>query len=222
MIYDTIKNEHGLRHDPFKAIVAPRPIGWIGSVSKDGIFNLAPYSFFNAVADRPHYVMFSSKDIKDSMRNIEETGEFTCSLCTFDTRMNMNASSAPVPADANEFDVSSLAMAPSQFVAPPRVKEAPAALECKLWKTIDLPDADRAKGSGHYMLIGHVVGIYINDEFVKDGLVDTGAMQPMARMGYMQYSVVRSDTAMDINRPQVNDDGTLVSDLPTSWDGQYR
>ena len=95
MHYDSIENKHGLKHDPFKALVAPRPIGWISSVAEDGTLNLAPYSFFNAVADRPHYVMFTSVHRKDSLRNIEANGEFTCSLSTWDTRAGMNISSAP-------------------------------------------------------------------------------------------------------------------------------
>ena len=102
MHYDAIENKHGLRHDPFKALVTPRPIGWISSVSLDGICNLAPYSYFNAVSDRPHYVMFSSKNIKDSVRNIQATGEFTCSLSTWDPRDSMNVSSAPLPPGVDE------------------------------------------------------------------------------------------------------------------------
>ena len=222
MIYDAVENQHGLRHDPFKAIVAPRPIGWIGSISADGIYNLAPYSFFNAVADRPHYVMFSTKDYKDSIANIEATGEFTCSLSTWDTRSGMNVSSAPMPPDRDEFNVSGLTATPSSFVKPPRVKEAPAALECKFWKTIELPDADRSKGSGHYVVFGHVVGIYIADEFIEDGLVNSGAMQPIARMGYMQYAAVRAESIFEINRPKLDEDGNVVEKEPGAWDGQYR
>ena len=105
MYYDSIENKHGLKHDPFKALIAPRPIGWISSISADGICNLAPYSFFNAVSDRPPYVMFSSADFKDSVRNIEQTGEFTCSMATWDTRGGMNISSASVPADTDEFSI---------------------------------------------------------------------------------------------------------------------
>ncbi|MEM7404682.1 MAG: flavin reductase family protein [Pseudomonadota bacterium] len=222
MHYDSIANAHGLKHDPFKALIAPRPIGWIGSVSKDGVNNLAPYSFFNAVADRPHYVMFSSKDYKDSVRNIHETGEFTCSLCTWPTRDNMNLSSAPLSAETDEFAVSGLSATASKFVAPPRVAEAPAALECKHWKTIELPDVDAETGTGHYVVFGHVVGIYIDDAFVADGIVDTAGMRPMARMGYMQYSAVRPDTVIEINRPRMDAEGNIAESQPSSWDGQYR
>ncbi len=150
----------------------------------DGIFNLAPYSFFNAVADRPHYVMFSSKNLKDSIRNVVQTGEFTCSLATWDTRLGMNTSSAPIPADMDEFAISGLTTVASTFIQPPRVKEAPAALECRHWKTLELPDVDASTGDGHYVVFGEVAGIYIDDQFIEDGMVNTGAMQPIARMGY--------------------------------------
>ena len=140
MHYDAIVNDHGLKHDPFKALIAPRPIGWIASVSRSGICNLAPYSFFNAVSDRPHYVMFSSKNLKDSVRNIQETGEFTCSMSTWDTRDAMSITSAPVPPGVDEFSLSSLTATASKFVKPPRVKESPAAFECRYWRAIELPD----------------------------------------------------------------------------------
>lgn len=222
MHYDAVENQHGLKHDPFKALVSPRPIGWIGTRSADGVCNLAPYSFFNAVSDRPHYVMFSSQDFKDSVRNIHETGEFTCSLSTWDTRFQMNVTSAPVPAGVDEFPVSGLTATASTFVKPPRVKEAPAALECKHWKTIELPDVVPGTDRGHYMVIGHVVGIYIDDAYIKDGLVDTGAMRPMARLGYMNYAVVTPETMLEINRPEMTEDGSIVSTQAGAWDGVYR
>ena len=131
MFYDAIENHHNLKHDPFKALVTPRPIGWISSLSSDGVLNLAPYSLFNAISDKPHYVMFVSSGRKDSIHNVEDNGEFTCSLSTWVTLDGMNISSATVPADADEFQLSGLETSPSNFVAPPRVKNAPAALECK-------------------------------------------------------------------------------------------
>lgn len=222
MHYDTIKNDHGLPHDPFKALAAPRPIGWISTVSTDGIRNLAPYSFFNAIADRPHYVTFSSSSFKDSVRNVEETGEFTCSMATFDLRARMNLSSAPVPPDADEFEIAGLTAAKSRYVAPPRVMESPAAFECKHWQTIELPDVDAERQAGHYLVIGRVVGIYIDDRFVKDGKVDTGAMRPIARMGYMDYAAVTPETVFTLNRPQMARDGTVANPEPDAWDGAYR
>ena len=204
MHYDSIENKHGLRYDPFKALIAPRPIGWITSVSSEGRCNLAPYSFFNAVSDRPYYVMFSSSNIKDSLRNISETGEFTCSMATWDTREEMNISSAPVSPDTDEYSLAGLTTAASKFVKPPRVKESPAAFECRHWKTVELPDVE--PGSDQ----------------VKDGLVDTGAMQPIARMGYMQYAVVKPETVFNINRPEMNPDGTIADAQSGAWDGIYR
>lgn len=222
MHYDAIENRHGLKHDPFKALVAPRPIGWISTLSADGICNLAPYSFFNAVSDRPHYVMFSSQDVKDTLRNVRETGEFTCSMSTWDTRTHMNVSSAPMPADVDEFPIAGLTAAASRFVKPPRVKEAPAALECRHWKTVELPDVQPGTDKGHFLVIGQVVGIYIDDSFIEDGIVNTGAMRPMARMGYMDYAVVTPETTLVINRPVMDEDGSIADVAPKSWDGAYR
>lgn len=136
MFYDAVQNRHGLRHDPFKALIVPRPIGWISSVSANGICNLAPYSFFNAVSEKPAYFVFGSAGLKDSIVNIEETGEFVCSLATDDLREHMNMTSAAVPPDVDEFPLAGLTAARSELVRPPRVKEAAAAFECRHWKTI--------------------------------------------------------------------------------------
>ena len=201
MFYETIENKHGLKHDPFKALVVPRPIGWISTVSRDGICNIGPYSFFNAVGEKPHYVMFSSSGRKDSLKNIEETGEFTCSLATWDLRHNMNMTSASVPYGVDEFPIGDLTAAPSRLVKPPRVKESPAAFECKHWQTIDLPGVGPDDKSNYSVVIGRVVGIYIDDRFVKDGMVDTGAMRPIGRLGYMDYAVVTPETVFSIERP---------------------
>lgn len=222
MHYDSIVNQHGLKHDPFKALVAPRPIGWVSTVDENGVSNLAPYSFFNAVSDRPHYVMFVSSGRKDSLRNIEKNGEFTCSLSTWETRDGMNISSAPVPAGADEFALAGLETAPSKFVAPPRVKLAPAAMECQHWKTVELPDVEPGGDAGHFMVIGQVIGIYIDDAVIKDGMVDTGAMRPLGRMGYMDYAVVTPETAFTLNRPIVDPDGSVSSPSASEWDGTYR
>ena len=222
MHYDAIENNHGLAHDPFKALIAPRPIGWIGSISKEGIYNLAPYSFFNAISDRPHYVMFSSKNIKDSVCNVQETGEFTCSLSTWDTRDGMNVSSAPMPADVDEFPISNLTAAASKFVKPPRVKESPAAIECRYWKTIELPDVAPGSDQGHFLVIGQVVGIYIDEAYISDGIVDTGAMRPLARLGYMDYAVVTPETMLTINRPEMTEAGEIANTQADAWDGTYR
>lgn len=186
MFYDAVKNDHGFQYDPFKALVAPRPIGWVSTLSPDGKSNLAPYSYFNAFSQSPHYVAFGSGPRKDSMRNIEETGEFTFSLATYDLREQMNASSAHVTTD--EFELAGLSKAPSQIVKPPRVAESPVALECCLHRIVPLPNDD---GEAHnYLIIGRVLGIYIDDRFIRDGRVDTAAMQPIARLGYSEYATV--------------------------------
>ena len=186
MFYDAVKNDHGFQYDPFKAIVAPRPIGWVSTLSPEGKSNLAPYSYFNAFSQSPHYVAFGSGPRKHSMANIEATGEFTFSLATYDLREQMNASSAHVTTD--EFEIAGLTKAASRIVRPPRVAESPAALECCLHRIVPLPDDD---GNAHnFLIIGRVLGIYIDDRFIHDGRVDTAAMQPIARLGYSEYATV--------------------------------
>ena len=220
MFYDAIENKHGLKHDPFKALMAPRPIGWIGTVSNDGIANLAPYSFFNAVGDRPHYVVFGSGGIKDSLRNIQENGEFTCSMSTWDLREHMNMSSAAVPANVDELPLSGLTGVRGKLVKAPYVKEAAAVFECKLHQVIELPAIAPQKG-GVSMVVGYVVGIHIDDRFVKDGIVNTSEMRPLGRMGYMEYAVVTPETTFSMNRPEVDAEGKLTGRLP-EFDGKYR
>ncbi|WP_350334750.1 flavin reductase family protein [Coralliovum pocilloporae] len=199
MYYDAVKNDHTLPHDPFKALVGPRPIGWISSVGKDGSVNLAPYSFFNAVASRPHLVMFSSQGRKDSLLNIEETGAFVCNMASYALRDAMNATSAPVEREVNEFELAGLTMADSVSVPVPRVAEAPAALECRYLQTVPLTVLS-GESAEHWMVIGQVTGIHIDDAYLKDGLVDSEKMQLLARLGYMDYSTV--DRVFSLNRPQ--------------------
>jgi flavin reductase (DIM6/NTAB) family NADH-FMN oxidoreductase RutF len=203
MFYDTSSNKHGLKHDPYKAVTGPRPIGWISTVSRDGVCNLAPYSFFNAVSEKPHYVVIGSVGVKDTQRNIDETGEFVCSMATYDLRTHMNMTSAAVPPDVDEFPLGALTAAKSTLVKPPRVKESPAAFECVHWKTLELPNPDGP--SNAFLIIGRIVGIYIDDHFVKDGIVDTGAMRPIARMGYMDYSVVTPESIFAMTRPSAEE-----------------
>jgi flavin reductase (DIM6/NTAB) family NADH-FMN oxidoreductase RutF len=191
MFYDAIKNDHGLRNDPFKAIVAPRPIGWITSMSAKGEINLAPYSYFNAVSNRPNVVMFSSEGRKDSVAFVEETHEFVCSLTTWDLRDEMNATSAPLERGINEMERAGLKAAPSRLVKPPRVADSPCALECKLLKIVGLDDIEGNR-TDRYIVFGQVVGMHIDDRFIIDGRLDTAAMKPIARCGYDQYAVVES------------------------------
>jgi len=203
MFYETASNAHGLRHDPYKAIAVPRPIGWISTVGKDGVCNLAPYSFFNAVSEKPHYVVIGSTGLKDTQRNIAETGEFVCSMATYDLRTHMNVTSAPVAPEVDEFPLGDLTAAKSTLVKPPRVKESPAAFECVHWQTLELPNPNGPTNSA--LIIGRIVGIYIDDRFIKDGLVDTGGMRPIARMGYMDYAVVTPETMFTMTRPSAED-----------------
>ena len=196
MFYEPDKRDKRLLpHDPFKAIVAPRPIGWITSMSLKGEVNLAPYSYFNGVTSRPSLVMFASEGHKDSVSFIEETGEFVCSLATWDLREQMNATSAPFARGINEMERAGLAPAPSVMVKPPRVAASPCALECKLIKIVAMETADGEPVDGH-VVFGQVVGVHIDDRFIVGGLLDTAAMKPIARCGYDQYAVVESVFAM--------------------------
>jgi flavin reductase (DIM6/NTAB) family NADH-FMN oxidoreductase RutF len=193
------KDGHGLPHDPFKAIVAPRPIGWISALSARGELNLSPYSYFNAVSARPPVVMFSSEGHKDAVAFIEQTGEFTCSLVTKALDQQMNLTSAPLPRGTSEYDYSGLATAPSRLVKPPRVAASPTALECKLLSIQELKDLD-GRATDRWIVLGQVVGVFIDDRFLKDGLFDTAMAQPIARCGYHDYAVV--DKVFSIVRPK--------------------
>jgi flavin reductase (DIM6/NTAB) family NADH-FMN oxidoreductase RutF len=189
MIYSSSGEPHDLKHDPFKAIVAPRPIGWISAVSAKGEVNLSPYSFFNAISSRPNIVMFSSENRKDAVAFIEETGEFTCSLVTRALAEQMNLTSAPLPRGESEYAHAGLAMAPSRFVKPPRVAASPAALECKLLSVQQLRDLD-GQEVPRWMVLGQVVGVFIDEAYVRDGRFDTAAANPIARCGYADYAEV--------------------------------
>jgi flavin reductase (DIM6/NTAB) family NADH-FMN oxidoreductase RutF len=199
MFYDAVANTHGLRWDPFKALVSPRPIGWISTLGRNGIVNLAPYSFFNAVSTDPHFVMFSSGGRKDSQRNAEETGEFVCSLATYDLRDAMNRTSQHVDPEVDEMALAGLTPAPSKLVAPPRVAESPVAFECKYWRTIDLPGPNGGPGT-HAIVLGQVVGVHIDDSVILDDKVDVTKLRPIARLGYGDYAVI--DEVFELSRPQ--------------------
>jgi flavin reductase (DIM6/NTAB) family NADH-FMN oxidoreductase RutF len=173
---------HGLRHDPLNAIVAPRPIGWISTVSAAGMRNLAPYSFFNAFNYRPPIIGFSSTGWKDSVRNIEETGQFVWNLATRPLAEAVNASSATVPHAVDEFDLAGLTSAPSLRVAPPRVLESPVAFECRLTQLIRLTDAEGAPVDA-WLTLGEVVMVHIDQALLVDGVYDTAAAEPILRGG---------------------------------------
>ncbi len=165
-----------LPHDPFKAFVAPRPIGWVSTVGPGGEVNLAPYSYFNAVSDRPPTVMFSSDGPKDSATYAEATDEFVWNLVTYDLREAMNQTSAALPRGESEFDFAGLEMAPSRLVAPPRVAAAPVAFGCRGFARVRL--------TSNIVTFGQVVGVHVDERHIVDGRFDTAGVKPIARCGY--------------------------------------
>ena len=196
--------DHGLPHNPFKSLVVPRPIGWISSLAGDGTLNLAPFSYFNAVADDPPIVLFSPSGrqrddwIKDTLRNVEETGEFVTNMATWDLREQMNQTSAAVGPEVDEAALAGLEMVPSNFVKPPRVAASPVQMECKYIKTVEFP-TNRAEGRC-YVCFGEVIGIHIDDAVIDEkGQVDVTRFKPIARLGYMEYATVEKVFIM--NRP---------------------
>lgn len=186
MFYTTDTNRHGLSHDPFKAIVSPRPIGWIGSKGSDGSLNLAPYSFFNAVSDTPKLIMFSSSGHKHSVRNVEESGVFTANLVSRHLVDQMNASSVPVDYGVNEFEIAGLTPKPGEVVDAPYVAEAFAALECRVTQILRPVDVEGTEAET-WVVFGQVVGIHIDETVIENGRINMGRARPVARMGYMDY-----------------------------------
>lgn len=195
------KDGHGLPHDPFKAIVAPRPIGWISTVDTEGRPNLAPYSFFNGCGDRPPMVMFAQTGakkadvlVKDSVANARKTGEFACNVVSQALKEAMNVSTEAFDADVDEFERAGLTKAPGRMIAAPHVAEAPAVLECRTHQVLDLPAWQ--DGWTNVVVIGEVVGVHIRDEHLTGGILDVLGYNPVARMGYMDYSTVTQKWAM--------------------------
>lgn len=206
MFYEPHNQDHGLAKNPFNSLVLPRPIGWISTVDSDGVFNLAPYSFFNAVCYRPPVVMFSagtgSEDdrLKDSARNAEQSGEFVCNLANWDTREQMNASSATLPKEVDEIALAGLTPVDAQLVKAPRIEEAPVHLECRYMQTTEI--AGWNEGDLYKIIFGEVIGIHIKDEYITgDGLVDIAAIRPIGRLGYNDYTRVDSDSIFTLVRP---------------------
>jgi flavin reductase (DIM6/NTAB) family NADH-FMN oxidoreductase RutF len=199
MFYETAANAHGLRHDPFKAIVAPRPIGWIGTKGNDGSFNLSPYSFFNVVSDNPKIVMFSSSGRKHSLRNAEETGVFTASLVSRDMVEKTNLSSRAVDYGVDEFQLAGLTSEMGRVVEAPFVAEAHAALECRVTQILQPVGLD-GQAADSWMVFGQVVAIHIDDSIIRDGRLDMGLARPIGRMGYMDYCDGGSDV-FELQRP---------------------
>ena len=200
MFYKPNFRPESLPHDPFKAIVSPRPIGWISTINKDGLANLAPYSFFNAIGDKPPMVIFSKtgpklglKEEKDSVVNIRDTGEFAVNFVSFDLKNQMNTSSQHFSHGEDEFVLAGLEKGVSEIITAPFVKAAPAAFECKLYKEIELPGEDQIA------IIGEVKGIHLNEEYLKDGIFDVTLYKPLARLGYRDYAVI--DELITLKRP---------------------
>jgi flavin reductase (DIM6/NTAB) family NADH-FMN oxidoreductase RutF len=183
---------HGLPHNPFNAIVTPRPIGWISSTGSQGD-NLAPYSFFNAVAYVPPQVMFSSTGAKDSLANIRETGVFAVNIVGADMLRAMSETSAALPHGSDEFAAAGVAKAHCTTITCPRVADAPATLECVLTQIIPL------KGKNNFLILGEVSGIHLRDDCLNDGRFDPSRYRPLARMGYRDYTIV--DTVFEHLRP---------------------
>ncbi len=203
MFYETNTNDHGLPRDPFKACVTPRPIGWISTISSKGVPNLAPFSYFNAVSGVPPHVMFSpgghgpEGGSKHSLANVQATGEFVANIVSRELAEKMVQTSAEAPAEINEFELAGLSAAPSELVKPPRVAEAPIHLECRHWRTIEMPQSGDAPC---HLVIGAVVGVHIADHVIDDdGFVEVLRFKPVARLGYRQYAAVES--VFEIPRP---------------------
>jgi flavin reductase (DIM6/NTAB) family NADH-FMN oxidoreductase RutF len=203
MYYDPDKNDHGLPHSPFKSCVVPRPIGWISTVSPEGVHNLAPYSQFQNLNFDPAYVMFSASQTtkgarKDTVANIEQTGEFVYNMATYDLRDAVNRSAQEVPPEVDEFELAGLTKAPSIRVKPCRVADSPVQFECRYHQTVRLP-GNGPRGSVD-IIIGRVVLVHIKDEVIgPDGRLDIPKIRPLARLGYYDYTSVESIFEMVIH-----------------------
>lgn len=208
MYYDPDRNDHGLPHNPFKSCVVPRPIGWISTISPDGVHNLAPYSQFQNLTFDPPYVMFAANQNtrgmrKDTVVNAEQTGEFVYNMATYDLREAVNLSGTEAPPEVDEFELAGLTKAPSIRVKPCRVAESPVQFECHYHQTIRLP------GNGIIgtvdIVIGRVVLVHIKDEVIgPDGRLDILRIRPLGRLGYYDYTTVESTFEMVI--PGENED----------------
>jgi len=195
------RNGHGLKHDPFNAIVAPRPIGWISSRDAKGNVNLAPYSFFNGFCYHPPIIGFSSTSPKDTLKNVQETGEFVWNLATRDLATQMNATAAHVAHDVNEFTVAGLTAVPGRIVNVPRVAESPVSFECKLTQIIQLQGANGEKAQA-WLTLGEVVAVHIDKAMIRDGVYQTGLAHPIVRAGRKgDYFEIKQEDMFEMVRP---------------------
>ncbi len=206
MFYNTEENNHGLSFNPFKSCVIPRPIGWITSLDAQGNVNLAPYSYFNAVADMPPMIVFSTTSkhhdggIKDTLQNVEERREFVVNIATWDLRKQVNITSAEFDRGISEVAMAGLTTLPSKLVKPPRIKDAPIHLECVHYQSVQMPVIDDKHTNR--LVIARVVGIHIDDAIITDERIDVTKFKPIARLGYMEYSCVEEKFVME--RPHIN------------------
>ena len=193
---------HGLPHDPFNAIVGPRPIGWVSTRATDGVLNLAPYSFFNAFNYTPPIVGFCSIGHKDSVRNVEATGEFVWNLVTRDLAEAMNQTCAAVPPEVDEFALAGLTPEPSRIVSVPRVKESPVSFECRVSQIVQLTSA-AGEPIESWLVLGEVVGVHIAQHLLKDGVYDTAHAGHILRGGGpADYFTVGPEQLFRLFRPR--------------------
>jgi flavin reductase (DIM6/NTAB) family NADH-FMN oxidoreductase RutF len=188
MFYDAVKNDHGFEYDPFKALVAPRPIAWVSSLSASGDRQPRALQLFQRLLAEPALCGLRHRPGEGHAAQHRGDGEFAVSLPTWELREQMNATSAHVGPEVDEFELARLTKAPCRLIGVPRVAESPVALECRLFQVVPLPD-DKGHAEDH-MVIGRVLGIHIDDRYINDGRVDTAAMRPIARLGYSEYATV--------------------------------
>ena len=193
---------HGLAHDPLNSIIGPRPIGWISTRGREGHLNLAPFSFFNAFAYKPPIIGFASTGQKDTLRNAQETGEFVWNLATRDLAERMNATSAAVPYETDEFALAGLTPEPSRLVAPPRVAESPVNFECKVTQIVLLEDQQK-RPMPSWVVFGEVVAVHILRALLKDGIYDTFGAKVILRVGGPSaYAAIEPGSRFDMIRPK--------------------
>lgn len=220
MFYEPDKDDHGLPFNPYKSIVVPRPIGWISTVSRDGVVNLAPYSQFNNLGYDPPYVMFSANSLpgsgmrKDSVRNAVDTGEFVVNMATYELRNAVNTTSQFLPPEVDEAALAGLEMIPGRMVKAPRVAASPVHLECKFHSSLALPG--NAFDQVHHVVIGRVVGVHVRDDVLTpEGKLDVIKIRPLARLGYFDYTTVDSFFTMSPSGPNAKTREAGLEGRPT-------
>lgn len=193
---------HRLPHDPFKAIIGPRPIGWISSCDREGRTNLAPYSYFNAFCDAPPIIGFASNGRKDSLQNIEQTGEFVWNLVTRPLAEAMNLSSLAVAPEVDEFELAGLERAPSRLVSPPRVAASPVAFECRCTQILQLKNL-QGEALQSWLVLGEVIGVHIDSAYLREGIYDTASAAHVLRGGGIKdYFMIGAEQLFRMNRPR--------------------